>query len=428
MSRSAASTVPCRRRRTEPGVRRLPSRVGLLLALLAWHPRPDPGFAAESPDDAAPAETWPMARGSLTGTGRSEAVLRLPPAEAWRRTFDKTAFGAVPVIAGGTVFVGDLDGRFHALALADGSTLWTVTARDAGFPSAAAVSTDPGLPLVVVGDDVGLVRALDPATGEVRWTHETGGEISGGPAILPTSAGPRLLVGSQDASLSCLDLASGRLLWKHSITDQIRCAPTVARSDAGDRIFLAGCDGRLHIIDAARGEEVAAVEIDGPTGTTPAATSDRVFFGTEGGSFYAIDHREARVAWRVGGRAGPGGGGQAYRSSAALVAGLAVVGSRGRAVEALEVGGGAPAWRHPMRGRVDASPIAIRAAGAIGPETDAVILADTAGTIVVLAATSGEPLWEFAAGGGFSAGAAIAGDRFVLASDDGEVWCFQGAR
>ncbi|HBB74714.1 MAG TPA: hypothetical protein DC048_09730, partial [Planctomycetaceae bacterium] len=100
-------------------------------------------WTAEPPSDIAPADAWPLVRGSLTGTGRSDAVLAPPLAEAWRRDFEKTAFGAVPVIAAGTIFIGDLDGTFHALALADGATRWSVKVENAGFPSAAAVSTDP---------------------------------------------------------------------------------------------------------------------------------------------------------------------------------------------------------------------------------------------------------------------------------------------
>lgn len=372
-----------------------------------------------APDAEAPGDAWPQSRGTIDGTGRSAVVLTSPLVEAWRRDFATTAFGAVPVIAGGRVYVGDLDGTFHALSLEDGAEAWTFVAEDGGFSAAAAVSTDPRTPLVVVGDDVGVVRALDLDTGAVRWTHETGGEISGGPTILPTGDRPRVLVGSQDASLSCLELATGKVVWTHAIADQIRCAPTVARGADGDRIFLAGCDGRLHVIDAADGRETASVEIDGPTGTTPAAAGDRVFFGTEGGAFYAIDHRTAEVAWRTA-----GSGGQAYRSSAAIADGLVIVGSRGRAVEALRLDDGARAWRHPMRGRVDASPIIVDVEGDGAPRPAAVV-ADAAGTIALLDATSGDALWEFDAGGGFSGGAAAAAGRLVLAGDDGTIWCFQ---
>jgi len=380
-----------------------------------------PAMAADALD-AAPPDAWPMARGCLAGTGRSAGAIRLPLAEAWHREFGKTAFAAVPVIAAGTVYVGDLDGVFHAVALDSGEPRWSFAVKDAGFSSAAAVGGEGDRRTVVVGDDVGVVRGLDAATGEVRWTYETDGEISGGPTILPAADGDRVLVGSQDASLSCLDLVAGTLLWKHAIADQIRCSPTVARTAAGDRVFLAGCDGKLHVIDAATGAETSAVPIDGPTGTTPAVDGDRVFFGTEGGVFFGIDFVKGEAAWRKAAVVA----GQSYRSSAAIAGGSAIVGFRGKAVEAFALADGKQAWRRPMRGRVEASPAVVSAAGPAATEArDVAFVADAAGSIAALDAATGEPVWEFDAGGGFGGGAAIAAGRIVLASDDGTLWCFR---
>jgi outer membrane protein assembly factor BamB len=367
--------------------------------------------------DEAPADAWPLARGGPSATGRSAMPIALPLAEHWHRSFEKTAFGAVPVIAGGTIYLGDLDGTFHALDLETGATRWSFKAEAAGFSSAAAVSLDPALPLVVVGDDTGVVRCFDRATGKVIWEYETDGEISGGPTILPAADGTpaRLLVGSQDASLACLALADGAVTWKHSIADQIRCSPTVVEG----HVLIAGCDGKLHVIDAATGTETAAVPIDGPTGTTPAAADGRVYFGTEGGTFFGIDVRAGAVAWKMA----PAVNGQAYRSSAAIADGVVIVGTRGKAVETFALADGARGWRRGMRGRVDASPIVLPLAEGGGL---AAVVADAAGRIAVLDAATGEPAWEFDAGGGFSAGAAAAAGRVVLASDDGTVWCFRG--
>lgn len=379
-------------------------------------------LSAAAEFDAAPADAWPMARGCPSGSGRSALVLRLPLAEAWHREFDKTAFGAVPVIAGGTLYVGDLDGTFHALALDDGATRWTFKTEQGGFPSAAALSSDPARPLVIVGDDTGIVRAFDRGTGKPAWEYATEGEISGGPTILAGPDGERVLVGSQDASLSCLRLADGELIWKHSIADQIRCSPTVARTTAGDRVFLAGCDGKLHVIDVATGTETAAVPIDGPTGTTPASLGDHVFFGTEGGVFFAIDVVKGEVVWRAAAIAA----GQSYRSSAAVTRDLAVVGFRGKAVEAFSAADGGRAWRQPMRGRVEASPAIVSITGPDGAaERRVAIVADSAGTIAALDAATGTVVWDFDAGGGFGGGAAVADGRVVLASDDGILWCFR---
>jgi outer membrane protein assembly factor BamB len=394
--------------------------IAVLLALAL------PAAARAADPDAAPPDAWPLVRGCPAGTGRSDAVLKLPLAESWRREFDGTAFTAVPVIADGTVYLGDLDGTFHALDLATGVTKWTRRLEDAGFTSTAALAGDPALPLVV-GDDLGVVRGLDRATGETRWEYLTEGEISGGPTIHAAGDGLRVLVGSQDASLACLELATGKLLWRHSIADQIRCAPTVARTPAGDRIFLAGCDGRLHVIDAGTGTEAAAIEIGGPTGTTPAVSGSLVLFGTEGGTFFAIDFRSATVAWRKE----PAANAQAYRSSAAVIGELAIVGTRGRAVEAFAVADGAGRWRQPMKGRVDASPVIVTATGSgADPATPArpvAIVADAKGGIAALEVVNGEPAWSFDAGGGFGAGPAVASGRAVIASEDGSVWCFRSA-
>jgi outer membrane protein assembly factor BamB len=400
----------------------------LLMSLVpvATAPAADPAPAGGDPT-LAPADAWPMARGSLAGTGRSAATLRLPLAEAWRRDFGNTAFSAVPVIAAGTIYIGDLDGRFRALDLETGATRWTFTAADAGFSSPAALPEDPALP-VVVGDDRGIVRGLDRGTGEVRWEYATDGEISGGPTILPAPTGPRLLVGSQDASLSCLELATGKLLWKLSIADQIRCGPTVARSPAGDRVFLAGCDGQLHVIDAGSGQERGSVGIGGPTGTTPAVAGDLVLFGTEGGGFFAVDFTKPAIAWQHQ----PAAGGQAYRSSAAVAGELVIVGSRGRAVEAFHVADGRQAWRQPLPGRVDASPVVVEASGGqadpAAPPRPVVLVADAKGTLGALELAEGRGAWEFDAGGGFGAGAAVASGRVVIASDNGTVWCFRSVK
>jgi outer membrane protein assembly factor BamB len=186
-------------------------------------------------------------------------------------------------------------------------------------------------------------------------------------------------------------------------------------------VFIAGCDGKLHVIDVATGAATGAVAIDGPTGTTPAATGDRVFFGTEGGGFFAIDVVKQEVAWRIQ-SAVPG---QSYRSSAALTETFAIVGSRGRAIEAFRLTDGGRVWRTPLRGRVDAAPVIVMAKdNATGAQREVAIVADAAGKIVVVDAATGAKAWEFDAGGRFDAGAAVASGRVVIASDDGTVWCF----
>ena len=367
---------------------------------------------------------WPMFRGTATGSGRSAVVLQRPLLEHWQRRFEGGSFTATPVIAADRIYLGDLTGHFMALSLQTGETIWQIDVTDAGFPSAAAVSTDPEVPLVVVGDDLGTIHGFATDTGALQWSVETGGEISGGPTILVDQDPPVVLVGSQDAKLLCLRLADGAIVWSHEITDQIRCSPTIGQSPTGPRVFLAGCDGRLHIIDVTTGAAVAEVAIGGPTGTTPAVAGSRVFFGTEGGQFFAIDFVAGTIAWQQQAAAG----GSAYRSSAAVADDLVVVGSRGRCIEAFATADGSRRWRQPVQGRVDASPVIIgtndEAGDGIMP---AVVVADGAGSITLLRLTDGSPIWEFDAGGQFAGSPAVVTDHLLLANEDGTLWCFRTA-
>ena len=61
------------------------------------------------------------------------------------------------------------------------------------------------------------------------------------------------------------------------------------------------------------------------------------------------------------------------------------------------------------------------------PARPVAIVADAKGNVAALEAATGEVVWEFEAGGGFGAGAAVAAGRVVIASDDGTVWCFRSA-
>ncbi len=205
----------------------------------------------------------------------------------------------------------------------------------------------------------------------------------------------------------CLRAESGEVVWKFAIEDQIRCSPTIA----GDRAFLAGCDAKLHVVDLEAGASAGAVEIDGPTGVTPAARGDRVYFGTESGTFYAIDWKNQEVVWDYQ----PAARGTAYRSSAAVTDELAIVGSRSKRVLALEVDSGEIAWEFVTKRPVDSSPVVVG---------DRVYVGSDEGRLYGLKLANGEKVWEYDAGGGFASSPAVSNGRLVIASNQGVVYCF----
>ena len=204
-----------------------------------------------------------------------------------------------------------------------------------------------------------------------------------------------------------MDRTSGEIVWKHSVQDQIRCSPTVV----DDRAFLAGCDGQLHIVDLTQGEDAAGVPIDAPTGSTPAVLGNLVFFGTEGGTFYAVNWETAEIAWTFRDEDSA----QPFRSSAAVHANTVVVGSRNKKLHAFAADTGETLWTFSARQRIDSSPVIVG---------DRVFFGVADGRLYAVQLSTGEQLWEYEAGGGFAGSAAVAEQRLVIASDDGIVYCF----
>ncbi len=345
------------------------------------------------------ANTWPMFRGDPQSRG--VAVSNLPGKLdlLWKYRVDNGAFEGTAAIANGVVYIGDLDGSLFALDLETGKLLWQSKQSELGFGTSPSVSGDR----VYLGDFDGVFYCLSADDGEVKWKFTAEAEINSEHNFYQD----KVLFGSQDASLYCLNAVTGELVWKFTIEDQIRCMPSLI----GDRAFVAGCDSRLHVINVEQGKAAGDVEIDGPTGVTPAADGDFVYFGTEGGTFYSVNWRQAEVAWRFQDNSSS----LAFRSSAAVSGNMVVVGGRSKRVYALDAKTGDKRWEFVTRRNVDSSPVI---AGQY------VYVGSGDGRLYCLDLTTGKQVWEYETGGRLAAAPAIAAGRLIIASDDGVVYCF----
>jgi outer membrane protein assembly factor BamB len=223
-----------------------------------------------------------------------------------------------------------------------------------------------------------------------------------------------LLVTCEAGSLTCYDKATGEKRWDFKIEAPLRCTPTIA---AG-QILLAGCDSQLHLIDAATGKETTKIAIDAPTGATAAYLDGRVYFGTEGGTFYAIEvHPGGEAPKELWAYRDPDRG-QPIRSAAAVTDKLVVYGAQGKAIYGLNPKTGELKWKVPTRSRVDSSPVI---AG------QQVVAATDRGILYVLDAATGAIHWQFDAGGGFTASPVVVDGMIIIGNSDGTLYCF-GAR
>jgi FOG: WD40-like repeat len=353
---------------------------------------------ANQPAVLVTAKSWPLFRGDTLASGVAKSTLPDKLQVVWTMKVAGGAFESTPAIADGVCYLADMDGKLYALNLADGKEIWNFKI-DSGFIASPSVRGE----FLYLGDIDGKFYAFNrKAGGQPKWTFQGDAQIDSGANFWKEN----LLFGSQDSNLYCLSAASGELVWKFAIQDQIRCMPTVV----GDRSFVAGCDSMFHIVDLTQGKEVAAVPIEAPTGVTPAVLGDLVFFGTESGTLFGVNWKEAKIAWKIEDKAS----GQPMRGSPAVQEGILVVGTRSRRVQAHNPANGDEIWNFATKQRVDSSPVIVGQKVYVGA-------AD--GRLYALDLKTGKELWQYQAAGGFTGSPAVADGKLVIATDRGEVIC-----
>lgn len=347
----------------------------------------------------SPAESWLIYRGDAMCSGVSQGKLPEEMELLWKKEIPGGAIEATAIIAGDTVYVGDLDGALYARDLATGDERWTKK-MEAGFLGAAAFRND----ILYLGDMDGFFHALKATDGTPVWKAETGSEINSAPGFHKDN----VLIGSQDGYLYCFNAATGAETWKYNIENMIQCS--VSMSDG--KVFLAGCDGVLHVVDAETGSAVVKVPIQSETKSTPMVHGDLALFGTYRETVVCVDWKKGETRWVYQNpkKRFP------FSSSAALFQEWAVIGGEDKFLHAIDLATGKDVWTFPTRGKIESSPVIVSGVAYFGA-------AD--GKVYGVDAKTGEKRWEYEAGGKFVASPAVASGKLVIGNQsDGTLYCF----
>src|SRR5215204_1259143 len=122
-------------------------------------------LASEATPIPIPNSNPVLYRGDLGRTGNFNAEYIQPPVTVqWEYKFAPSVHGA-PMLAGGTLFVPSVAGRFAALDIVSGEKLWEFTASGKLFSSPAIVDD-----AVYVGNENGYLYALDTTNGNELWS------------------------------------------------------------------------------------------------------------------------------------------------------------------------------------------------------------------------------------------------------------------
>jgi len=215
---------------------------------------------------------------------RSHRCQAMSPA-VWEHTLYVTFLNHPPCNATG----GKLDGEVVALAVGNGKVRWE---RRIG-PSESSPLVAGGS--VYVGDWNGRVYSFAAATGKLRWTFSAGGKVKGAVA----ASGNHLFVGAYDSHLYALDARNGKLIWKaagqprlgHS--GEFYATPALAYG----RVFIGSTDGKEYAFGAATGDLLWSHSTGGYVYSSAAVWRRRVFVGSYSGTFYCFDAATGDVKW-----------------------------------------------------------------------------------------------------------------------------------
>lgn len=220
-------------------------------------------------------------------------------APAWTAALGSAVKGT-PTVADGSVFAVEVSGTVVCLDLSDGTPRWHATSPD---PLRLFAWADPaaGDGLVIVGDLMRL-RALDTASGAVRWerTDLAPAYLSSACQVSPVISGDGVVVSCRPVPATMLDLATGQTRWPAPAAPGTSAATPVGTPLAdGDALYLTTPDG-IHSLDLASGSPRWSVPLSLPPGpASPVGTPYGIAVTDAAGSVILVDRADGSTVWRT---------------------------------------------------------------------------------------------------------------------------------
>jgi len=349
---------------------------------------------------SAHAADWPMHRGGPQLQGRTDMPAPEKPDLVWTFAAGKPIKGGAAIVAG-RVFVGDDDGIVHAVEFATGKELWK-------FKTEASIEATPLVlnGVVYIGSSDGNEYALEADSGKLKWKYTTDDKVLGGANHTknPNGEGEWLLIGSYDTNLHCVDAATGKAVWKHATDNYINGSP--ALFSTGEIVF-GGCDSYIHVIQLADGKESRQIESDAYIASSVAVMEGLGYVGNYGNLVVAFDPKSGDVKWKYRDRNFP------YFSSAAVTTDRVVVGCRDKRLHCLDRATGKAVWTFQTRGEVDSSPVICG---------DGIVVGSADGRLYCVNLADGKQRWAYEIGAPVTASPAAADGLVIVGAEDGNLY------
>ncbi|RZK38652.1 MAG: metallophosphoesterase [Pedobacter sp.] len=145
--------------------------------------------------------------------------------------------------------------------------------------------------MVVFGNSLGYVEALNRSTGKKTWTFKTKGAIYSSPVI----SEQLVILGSGDGTIYALNVNNGKLVWKLTTDNAILSSPIID----GDKVLIGGSDNTFRAIAVKTGKLIWKFsDVEGTMVGKPLIYRGKVIFGSWGRHLYALDLKTGTLVWK----------------------------------------------------------------------------------------------------------------------------------
>jgi len=326
---------------------------------------------------------------------------RTQPALLWQRTLGGSTY-AGSVHHGGTLYAGDSQGRLRAIDAATGAVKWTSVAEAIASPP--SVTADA----VYATSALSFIYALDKTSGQTLWSIPTRSPMFAAPLV----TGGVLYAGSEAGDLFAIDVATHTEKWRYRGPREIHTQPALA----ADTVVF-GSGPVLIALDAATGIERWRFDSGTLAGGISIANGT-VYAVVDPGHLFAFDLYSGNVLWHVPPAAGVNGW-----TTLAVFNGLVYGGNNLRRLVALDAFTGETRWTFDAAD-VPSDPIVADGVLYFGTWSPA-----SSGTaerrVYALDTATGAQLWSAVVTGDVQAGPAVGEGIVFFTTTGGKVYAFQ---
>lgn len=307
-------------------------------------------------------------------------------------------FYAMPVADNGSVYVGDYDGRLHAINAETGAAQWIYEperetlvgplSTEAPDRVISGVAISPELAYFGLGSR--NVVAVSREDASEAWEFQTEHGVWGTPLYLDAEASPSgeptLLVTSLDHHLYALNPENGEELWNVNLGG---AAPGNMLADPErERVYVGTFGAGVVAVDVSSAGIVARFDTEDWVWGNPALDGDRLYFGDLGGNLYAVQITEDGLteAWKRNLTT------EAIRGTPLLVDDLVIVGAENGTIYAANASDGTGVWQTSVEAKILTELVSVENDGA----TRVVAGTDSGERLIVaLNVENGQGAWTY---------------------------------